>query len=76
MKLNVRIPQSNQWPGFLAINCQKAMASRLTFRPLGDTILDTISWDQGRPAEQERKAGLTVERERDLLRDWHNRRQV
>jgi len=44
----------------------KAIAAGLTFRPLGDTIRDTLAWD----AEHRIQAGPTAEQERDLLAAW------
>jgi 2'-hydroxyisoflavone reductase len=64
------IPQSKQWPGFQTINCQKAISDGLIFRPLSGTIRDTFQWDTGRSTEKERRAGLTREREEELLLAW------
>jgi 2'-hydroxyisoflavone reductase len=65
------ISQAMNWPGFSAINCQKAIANGLTFRPLSDTIRDTLIWNKNRPTAEERKAGIAMERERELLQAWH-----
>jgi 2'-hydroxyisoflavone reductase len=51
----------------------KAVADGLTFRPLADTIRDTLFWDQTRPADEERKAGLDPQKEQELLAAWHGR---
>lgn len=56
-----------------AVNCTKAIAAGLTFRPLAETVADTLAWDATRPPEQEWRAGLSAERERQLLRAWHER---
>ena len=48
----------------------KAIAAGLTFRPLADTILDTLAWfDQNRTADKMR-AGMKPEREVELLAEW------
>ena len=39
----------------------------LTFRPLAETIRDTLSWDGARPATEPRRAGLDLAREQALL---------
>ena len=52
---------------FMMINIQKALNAGLTFRPLADTIRDTLAWHTTRPAGLELKAGLTREREKSLL---------
>jgi 2'-hydroxyisoflavone reductase len=59
--------------GFGAINCQKAIAAGLTFRPLPDTLRDTLAWDAARPASRAWRAGLPPEREAELLKAWHDR---
>ena len=56
--------------GLLNVDCRKAFAAGLTFRPLADTIRDTLAWDATRPADQERRSGMQPEREVELLRAW------
>ncbi|MCB0046209.1 MAG: NAD-dependent epimerase/dehydratase family protein [Caldilineaceae bacterium] len=51
--------------------CDKAFAAGLTFRPLAETIRDTLAWAQSRPADTPMNAGLTPEREAALLAAWH-----
>ena len=45
----------------------KAVAAGLTFRPLEDTIRDTLAWDAEREWPHADGVGLTPERERELL---------
>jgi len=45
----------------------KAIAEGLAFRPVADTIRDTLEWDA---AHGRRDVGLTGERERELLDEW------
>ena len=54
------------------VNIERAVSNGLTFRPVAQTALDTLNWDKTRPAEQRqnRRAGLTRERERELLAAW------
>lgn len=54
--------------GIFLVNNGRAVASGLTFRPLSDTIKDTLAWDAARPADAELRAGLKPERERELLK--------
>ena len=68
------IPEKENAPGLFAINCRKAMAAGLTFRPLADSIRDTLSWDATRPANVERRAGMKPEREAELLQTWQSRK--
>jgi len=53
--------------------CQKAMAAGLSFRPLGDTIRDTLEWSQTRDSAHRWRAGLAAEREAELLAAWAKR---
>lgn len=52
---------------FLAIGNEKAVEAGLTFRPLAETIRDTLAWDATRTADPEPRPGLTRERELQLL---------
>jgi 2'-hydroxyisoflavone reductase len=60
--------------GIERINNGKAVAAGLTFRPLAETVRDTLAWDRLRPAEAKRANGLSAEREAEILRAWHGRR--
>lgn len=55
----------------LAAQNDRAIAAGLTFRPLADTVRDTLEWASARPADVEWRAGLKPEREREVLRAWH-----
>ncbi len=57
--------------GLLRINIDKAVQAGLTFRPLEETIQDTVAWDAARPVDTPRRAGLRREREQTLLAQWH-----
>jgi 2'-hydroxyisoflavone reductase len=59
--------------GFMQVNCQKAYAAGLTFRPLADTARSTLDWYKTRPAvEQEKaRAGIAPEKEKAVLAAWH-----
>jgi 2'-hydroxyisoflavone reductase len=56
--------------GFSAFDCRKAITAGLTFRPLAETVQDTLAWAASRPADYQWRAGLTAEREAELLRLW------
>ena len=66
---------------FLSVNCAKAIAAGLTFRPLAETIRDTLEWDGARPAAgraADKDYGMKVpddtlrpEREQEVLAAWH-----
>ena len=55
--------------GFCQVDTSAAQAAGLRFRPLVDTIRDTVSWDQSRPAST-REEPLSRSRERELLAEW------
>ncbi len=55
---------------FQSIDCRRAIAAGLTYRPLATTIRDTLDWDTTRPSDHEWRAGLTTEREQELLHNW------
>jgi len=57
-------------PGPGRVNCGKVLGAGLTFRPLADTIVDTLAWDSRRPADIRRPFGMTRERETELLQAW------
>jgi 2'-hydroxyisoflavone reductase len=59
-------------PEFAAMqraDVSKAMKAGLTFRPLAETIADTLAWDAQRESPQAEGVGLTPERELELLAD-------
>lgn len=69
----VWMPPRGATAGFMRIDCRKAHAAGLTFRPLADTARDTLAWYHTRPPEQQAvlRAGIAPEREREVLAAWH-----
>ena len=60
------LPESDEEiKNFLTMNIDKALAKDLKFRPLNDTITETLNWRKNRDFEM--KAGISVEREKELL---------
>jgi nucleoside-diphosphate-sugar epimerase len=57
--------------GFMFINCHKAVGSGLSFRPLKDTIKDTLTWTKTNRPVEGLKAGINPDKEQRLLRKWH-----
>lgn len=55
------------------VSIEKAVAAGLTFRPLEDTMRDTVAWFKTLPPERQAKlgAGVTPEREKEVLAAWH-----
>jgi 2'-hydroxyisoflavone reductase len=72
MELPLWIPDEGEkaLPGMLSVNCGKALDQGLEFRPLAETVRDTLEWDRTRPLDRERRAGMKPEREQELLAKW------
>lgn len=56
--------------GFMFINCDKAVGAGLSFRPLRDTIKDTLIWHTTACRDENLKAGIQRGKEEELLRKW------
>ena len=63
----VWVPDNEENQGFSRVNISKAIKAGLTFRPIADTVQDTIDWANTRPTDHEWRAGLRSEREQELL---------
>jgi len=63
------IPDSYRMQGFMQVKAERAQQAGLTFRPLEETIGDTLKWIQTEK-RSEWQAGITPERERELLAAW------
>ena len=64
----VWVPDTAEDAGFSRFDLSKAIQAGLKFRPLQDTLRDTIAWANTRPAEYEWRAGLKPEREQKLIK--------
>ena len=68
----VWVPPRGEEGGTGRVNIQRALAKGLTFRPLATTARDTLAWFKAQPAERQKlKAGITSEREAEVLAAWH-----
>ncbi|MBX3001663.1 MAG: NAD-dependent epimerase/dehydratase family protein [Caldilineaceae bacterium] len=56
--------------GFAYFNIDKAVADGLTFCPLDVTVRDTLAWAATRPADHQWRAGISRQREAELLKEW------
>jgi 2'-hydroxyisoflavone reductase len=67
------LPPEGDYAGWGTTSNAKALASGLTFRPLADTVRDTLAWWDTLPEERRTKmrAGIAPEREAELLAKWH-----
>ena len=73
----VWIPPRGEEAGGNQISNQRALAKGLTFRPLAETARDTLAWFKTLPQDRQLhlKAGLTPEREAEVLAAWHKQRE-
>jgi 2'-hydroxyisoflavone reductase len=76
-KLPFWIPdQGGETAAIFQISIEKAITAGLTFRPLRDTVEDTMAYLRARPADAAFRAGLTREREAELLTAWRARQGI
>jgi len=54
----------------MQVSIAKALDAGLTFRPLEETVADTLVWDNKRDADVQRVNGFTMQQESDLLKLW------
>jgi 2'-hydroxyisoflavone reductase len=66
-------PPEGETKGFHRVDVRKAERAGLRFRPIDVTVADTLAWFRTLPPERQAKmrAGLTAEREAELLRLFH-----
>ena len=70
-------PPTPGYEGFARFDLSREVAAGLTFRTLADTAIATLEHHYSRPAERQAqlRAGLTAEREAEVLREWKAARQ-
>jgi 2'-hydroxyisoflavone reductase len=64
MELPLWMPGS---PGAATVDARRAIAAGLVFRPLAETVRDTLAWDAHRPPDAPRRAGIAPDREAEVL---------
>lgn len=68
-ELPLWLPSEDNIENFFSVDCSKANNRGLTFRQLQETARDTFEWDRTRNTDL--RAGLSRDRETELLRTWH-----
>jgi 2'-hydroxyisoflavone reductase len=65
--------EGTPFSGYGAVSNARAIAAGLTFRPLATTVADLLAWYRGLPEarQAEVRAGITREKEAELLKAWH-----
>jgi nucleoside-diphosphate-sugar epimerase len=74
--LPVWMPPRNGREGFARFDISPEIAAGLRFRPLAVTAKETLEWFKTLPPERQAqlKAGLTPEKEKALLAEWHTKK--
>ena len=69
------IPAQGEYAGFGRLSSAKARAAGLTYRPLRDTVRDTLVYWRALPQARRAKpkAGIDPVREAEVLKAWHAR---
>ncbi len=71
-EMSLWIPESDpDSAGFFAFDSRKAITAGLRFRPVAETVRDTLEWDVTRPSGHPWRAGISSQREQELLEAWH-----
>ena len=65
------VPES--YAGMRTTNCSKAFMDGLTFRPLSETVRDTLAWKTTSATPDTMRSGMKPEQEQQLLQKWHER---
>jgi 2'-hydroxyisoflavone reductase len=67
------VPPGTPFSGLWEANADLAASKGLKARPLAASIVDTHEWFQTLPAERQNpmKAGMTLERQAEVLATWH-----
>jgi 2'-hydroxyisoflavone reductase len=82
-ELPLWLPESDEPHRFFMANkIERALAAGLAFRPLAETVRDTLAWQSRNEVTTDDKPGVPVpdvtlrpERERELLEEWHRERR-
>lgn len=78
----VWIPAEGDYLGFAMLDLSRALGAGLTLRPVSETARDTLAWfntladDRKARLLEGRSAGLSAEREAEVLSAWKNREKT
>lgn len=65
------VPPGSEMEGFVRVDIKKAVDADLTFRPMSETVQDSLAWYRTIFDDGDLKAGLTALREAEVLKIWH-----
>jgi 2'-hydroxyisoflavone reductase len=75
MNMPCWLPRQGEYAGFALRKVDKAIKAGLTFRPVAETVRDTLTWYDGLTEERRegvtQRAGISAEREAEVLAAWH-----
>lgn len=67
------VPADSSMKGFVQVDISKAVNADLKFRPVSETIQDSLAWYRTLDEERPLKAGISAAREARVLKRWHSR---
>ena len=70
MEMPLWVPDADGYRGFFSFDLSKAVGAGLTYRSLATIVRDTLEWSRTRLAGTEQLAGMTREREAELVEKW------
>lgn len=73
IELPLWVPREPDMLGFDAVSVERAIAAGLRFRPIAESIRDTLSWAGALPPDRPRRAGLDPAKEVEILQRWKER---
>lgn len=77
MGLPLWVPTSDpEAAGFMGFDVSKAQRAGLAYRPLAETVRDTLAWAHGRGDDYTWRAGISRAKERELLLAWAKQTQT
>ena len=68
------LPDTDEWAGAAFLSAARAVSAGLTFRPLAETIRETLDWDATLDESERPSAGIRREREAELLQKFSENR--
>lgn len=71
------VPPESGLGGFTQVDISRAVSAGLTIRPMSMTVQDALAWHRtmSRPGDGALQAGLSPEREKQLLAAWHAKKR-
>ena len=68
------VPSGGETSGMSQVSRARSLAAGMTWRPLEQTVRDTLAWYEDAEAERPLRTGIRAEREAKVLAAWDQRR--